>query len=159
MRLSGSFDFSAIARKTPGYVGADLRSLTREAAALAVDRIMAEQGGGGEGGGPEGGYDLEGLCVTMDDFLEAVKNVQPSAKREGFATVPDVGWGDIGALGTIREEVSVSALCVFQVEKNGQREGTGGGGGNPAFSTNEPLTPFFLLSVVAFGICFLLSSP
>ena len=102
MRLEGDFDFKAVARKTPGYVGADLRSLTREAAGRAIDRIMVEQGEG-----PEGGYDLDGLSVTMADFLEAVKTVQPSAKREGFATVPDVGWGDIGALGSIREEVRV----------------------------------------------------
>ncbi len=44
---------------------------------------------------------LEPLFVTMDDFLAAVPNVQPSSKREGFATVPDVpfgrGNGDHGA--------------------------------------------------------------
>ena len=29
----------------------------------------------------------------MKDFLIASKSVQPSAKREGFAVVPDVTWG------------------------------------------------------------------
>ena len=31
--------------------------------------------------------------VEMRDFLTAAKSVQPSAKREGFAVVPDVTWG------------------------------------------------------------------
>lgn len=37
-------------------------------------------------------------------------SVQPSAKREGFATVPDVTWGDVGALQDIREELSMAIL-------------------------------------------------
>jgi len=36
------------------------------------------------------------LFGTRQDFEEAIKKVQPSAKREGFATVPDVSWSDIG---------------------------------------------------------------
>lgn len=41
LRLEGSFDFKAIAKKTPGFVGADLSALMKEAAALAVKRIFA----------------------------------------------------------------------------------------------------------------------
>lgn len=36
--------------------------------------------------------------------------VQPSAKREGFATVPGVSWSDVGALASVREELSLSIL-------------------------------------------------
>jgi ribosome biogenesis ATPase len=43
--------------------------------------------------------------VTMSDFIQASKTVQPSAKREGFAVVPDVTWNDVGALTEIREEL------------------------------------------------------
>ena len=42
--------------------------------------------------------------------MKAVKTVQPSSKREGFATVPDVSWSDIGALSSIREELTMSIL-------------------------------------------------
>jgi len=38
------------------------------------------------------------LEVTMDDFLEALKEVEPSAIREVFTEVPDVGWDDVGGL-------------------------------------------------------------
>lgn len=43
-------------------------------------------------------------------FQRALKHVQPSAKREGFATVPDVTWDDIGALHKIREELQMAIL-------------------------------------------------
>ena len=36
--------------------------------------------------------------------------VQPSAKREGFATVPDVSWDDVGSLGDVRDELNLS-IC------------------------------------------------
>jgi predicted AAA+ superfamily ATPase len=35
-----------------------------------------------------------------------VTRVQPSAIREGFATVPGVTWDDVGALDEVREELS-----------------------------------------------------
>lgn len=55
--------------------------------------------------------DLRDLCLTMADFQEAVKLVQPSAKREGFITVPDVTWSDIGSLQNIREELQLAVLA------------------------------------------------
>ena len=41
MRLEGTFDFAAVAAKTPGYVGADLAALTKEAGAHAITRVFA----------------------------------------------------------------------------------------------------------------------
>ena len=38
LRLEADFSFSLLARLTPGFVGADLMSLTREAALIAVNR-------------------------------------------------------------------------------------------------------------------------
>lgn len=51
---------------------------------------------------------LEPLSITLDDFLTAIPKVQPSSKREGFATVPDVTWADIGALSDVRLEMQMS---------------------------------------------------
>ena len=53
---------------------------------------------------------MDPLYVTMNDFLEAIPLVQPSSKREGFATVPDVSWDDIGALQSVRDELTLSVL-------------------------------------------------
>jgi ribosome biogenesis ATPase len=136
MKLSGDFDYKVLARKTPGYVGADVRSLTKEAAVLAINRIfkdvLMEQNsqdlmaieGSDNSGNADSKYtrnisaaispltmeQMEPLMITMNDFLAAIPLVQPSSKREGFATVPDVSWDDIGALGTIREELTLSVL-------------------------------------------------
>jgi SpoVK/Ycf46/Vps4 family AAA+-type ATPase len=41
---------------------------------------------------------LQPLYVISEDFDGALQIVQPSSKREGFATTPDVTWADIGAL-------------------------------------------------------------
>ena len=41
MRLEGTFDFEAVAAKTPGYVGADLSALTKEAGATAITRVFS----------------------------------------------------------------------------------------------------------------------
>ncbi len=54
--------------------------------------------------------ELSTLYITMDDFLLAVNKVQPSARREGFATTPDVTWSDVGALAEVREELTLSVL-------------------------------------------------
>ncbi|KAJ3660400.1 hypothetical protein Zmor_004850 [Zophobas morio] len=55
--------------------------------------------------------ELASLCITMDDFKQALKCVQPSAKREGFATVPDVSWDDVGSLTAVREELQMAILA------------------------------------------------
>eukprot|EP01087_Luapelamoeba_hula_P013583 TRINITY_DN3879_c0_g1_i2.p1 TRINITY_DN3879_c0_g1~~TRINITY_DN3879_c0_g1_i2.p1 ORF type:complete len:1163 (+),score=263.08 TRINITY_DN3879_c0_g1_i2:75-3563(+) len=53
---------------------------------------------------------LAPFFITMQDFVESIKKVQPSAKREGFATVPDVLWEDVGALKKLREDLNIAVL-------------------------------------------------
>jgi len=48
---------------------------------------------------------LDPLYITFPDFLVALKEIQPSTKREGFATVPDVTWADVGALESIKSKL------------------------------------------------------
>ena len=125
------FDFKLLARRTPGFVGADIRSLTKEAAVIAINRIFRDvlsddtmhDGATTESGDveapvhsitsnliPLSAEKLDPLYVTMDDFLAAVPLVQPSSQREGFASIPDVSWDNIGALQSIREELTISVL-------------------------------------------------
>ncbi|KAL3902213.1 MAG: hypothetical protein SGARI_005948, partial [Bacillariaceae sp.] len=122
MKLDGDFDFKVLARRTPGYVGADVRSLTKEAAVIAINRIFkdvlkdqklpsdAVDDSGLNPVSPLTTEEMAPLNITMNDFLTAIPLVQPSSKREGFATVPDVSWDDIGALGSVREELTLSVL-------------------------------------------------
>jgi len=53
---------------------------------------------------------LSPLHITPEDFQLALSEIQPSSKREGFATVPDVTWADIGALEEVREELSMAVV-------------------------------------------------
>ncbi|KAI8101215.1 hypothetical protein M9435_001323 [Picochlorum sp. BPE23] len=109
LRLSGDFSFSEVAKRTPGFVGADLAALIKEAAALAVKRIFAHieksRGCISEHGESLSQEDLQNLSITLSDFEVAITKVQPSVRREGFATTPDVTWDDVGSLGDVREDL------------------------------------------------------
>lgn len=54
---------------------------------------------------PEGDF-----AITFQDFLAAVPKVQPSARREGFATIPDTTWAHIGALKDVREQLAMAIV-------------------------------------------------
>lgn len=62
---------------------------------------------------------LQKLCIEMNDFIVALSSVQPSAKREGFVTIPDVTWADIGALEDVREELTMAILVCVNVTFEG----------------------------------------
>jgi ribosome biogenesis ATPase len=53
---------------------------------------------------------LNEFSVSQDDFVKAILQLQPSAKREGFATCPDVSWDDVGGLGEERKELE-NQIC------------------------------------------------
>jgi transitional endoplasmic reticulum ATPase len=95
MPLDGGVDLPLLARRTYGFVGADLAALTREAAIEAVRRIMPRINLEEGTIPPEV---LETLSVTGSDFDEALKRVQPSAMREVMVQAPNVSWDDIGGV-------------------------------------------------------------
>lgn len=155
VRLEGGFDFASIARYTPGFVGADLLALTKEAAAVAVARIFSvlvppvapAAGVAGAPGdaaaagpavslfsllgdrGPLAPEELQGLAITMADYEAALPRVQPSAQREGFATVPDVSWDDVGSLTDVREELAFAITLPIAHPERFAALGLGGGMG------------------------------
>ena len=54
---------------------------------------------------------LAPCAITQQDFQAAVKKVQPSVRREGFATTPDVTWGDVGSLAEVCTPSPCSSCC------------------------------------------------
>ncbi len=102
MPLDGGVDIVQLARRTYGFVGADLAALTREAAIEAVRRIMPRINLE-EGTIPA--EVLETLSVHGSDFNEALKRVQPSAMREVMVQAPNVRWEDIGGVDQARERL------------------------------------------------------
>ncbi|KAI9738491.1 MAG: hypothetical protein M1818_005388 [Claussenomyces sp. TS43310] len=129
--LPQDFAYRSLAKMTPGFVGADLNDVVSVAGTEAMKRMMAvlkqrnetamdidddndvspplrilrglvKHAGEEE---PEGDF-----AITYDDFLTAIPKVQPSAKREGFATIPDTTWAHIGALHEVREQLAMAIV-------------------------------------------------
>jgi len=61
---------------------------------------------------------FEDTSITMEAFLTVLPGIQPSSKREGFATIPDTTWQDIGSLHDVREELE---MAIVQPIKNPDR--------------------------------------
>jgi transitional endoplasmic reticulum ATPase len=102
MPLAQDVNIERLSQITHGFVGADLEALSREAAMNALRKIM-----------PSIDFQLDEipyetllkLEVTMNDFSEARKEVEPSAIREVFVEVPDVNWGNVGGLGEVKQKL------------------------------------------------------
>ena len=93
-------DLAALANRTHGFVGADLHALCREAAMKALRRYLPKINLDEE----EIPQDvLEQLEVTNDDFLGALREIQPTAVREVFIEIPNVRWSDIGGLQEVKD--------------------------------------------------------
>jgi transitional endoplasmic reticulum ATPase len=102
MPLAPDVNLDDLARRTYGFVGADLAALTREAALEAVRRIMPRINLAEETIPTE---ILDALSVELRDFDNALKRVQPSAMREVMVEAPQVGWDDIGGLDEPRDRL------------------------------------------------------
>lgn len=102
MPLAGNVDMEHLAEITHGFVGADLEALCREAAMICLRQILAEIDFG-QAGIP---YEtLAKLEVRMEDFLSALREIEPSAIREVFVESPNVHWEDVGGLSSLKERL------------------------------------------------------
>ncbi|KAN0112990.1 AAA domain containing protein [Hyaloscypha variabilis] len=134
LTLPEDFGYRSLAKFTPGFVGADLNDVVSVAGTEAMKRMMAVLkqrtatamdldaapsdailppsllilrslvAHAGESS-PDGDF-----SITYQDFLTAIPKVQPSAKREGFATIPDTTWLHIGALHEVREQLEMAIV-------------------------------------------------
>jgi transitional endoplasmic reticulum ATPase len=102
MPLAGDVDLNDLARRTYGFVGADLAALCREAALEAVRRIMPRINLAEDVIPSE---ILDALSVELRDFENALKRVQPSAMREVMVEAPQVRWDDVGGLDQARDRL------------------------------------------------------
>ena len=105
MPISDDFNMEWILENTYGFVGADLAALVRESAMKALRRYLPEIDLDEEEIPPEV---LEKMEVKMDDFREAIRDVEPSALREIYVEVPKVTWGEVGGLEEVKDRLKES---------------------------------------------------
>ena len=104
MLKKSEFDLNYFSDITHGFVGADLQALTKEAAMKALRRYLPEIEKVGEDE-PIPVEVLETLKINKNDFIEALKDVQPSGLREFTIEMPNVHWSDIGSLENVKNEL------------------------------------------------------
>jgi transitional endoplasmic reticulum ATPase len=102
MPLAEDVDLKKLAEMTHGYTGADLAALCRETAMKALRRYLPQINLEEERIPPEV---LEKMEVRMEDFLNAFKEITPTALREVYIEVPTVHWDDVGGLEEVKQEL------------------------------------------------------
>jgi transitional endoplasmic reticulum ATPase len=95
-------DLRKLAEMTHGYTGADLSALGRETAMKALRRYLPQINLEEERIPPEV---LEKMEVKMDDFVNAYKEVTPTAMREVYIEVASVHWDDVGGLDDVKQHM------------------------------------------------------
>ncbi|KAI8935596.1 hypothetical protein NX059_008162 [Plenodomus lindquistii] len=142
-KMDADVDFTALAKKTAGFVGADLKDLVSKAGTWSMDqyrlalekqaaenetameideaqpaakrpsasvlsvRRLVKRVRDPEAERPEG---YENTAIGMQAFEAVLPSIVPSSKREGFATVPDTTWEDVGALKGVRQELETAIV-------------------------------------------------
>ncbi len=105
MPLAKDVDLRKLAEMTHGYTGADIAALCREAAMKALRRAIRSGLIDLNNPATINEETLAKIQVTMNDFLEAMKEIIPSALREIHVEVPKIKWGDIGGLEQVKQEL------------------------------------------------------
>ena len=102
MPLASDVDLKVLSQRTHGFTGADLAALCRETAMKALRRYLPEINLEDERVRPSV---LEKMEVRRDDFMNAFREITPTAMREVAVEVPAVRWDEVGGLEEVKEEL------------------------------------------------------
>jgi transitional endoplasmic reticulum ATPase len=105
MPLSDDVNLDDLAHETHGFVGADIESLTKEAAMKALRRYLPEIDLDEEDIPPSL---IDRMIVKREDFSGALGEVEPSAMREVLVELPKITWEDVGGLVDAQQQVEES---------------------------------------------------
>jgi ribosome biogenesis ATPase len=107
-------DFKALAKMTSGYVGSDLDAVVASAVTAPLRERRPARLGAGRNRYERlrTGKPLQPVHhrIKLAHFESAISMVQPAARREGFSTIPDTTWSDVGALSAIRSKLESSII-------------------------------------------------
>ena len=101
MPLADDVDLERLAEITHGYVGADVSALCTEAGMASLRRLL-----------PNVKFEVDQkptvqgeVIVTMEDFMTAYKEVEPTSTREFMSERPNMSLKDVGGLHKIKKNV------------------------------------------------------
>lgn len=101
MPLYKDVELRKIAEKTHGFVGADVEALAKEAAMYAIRKILPkinlEK--------PIPQEILNEIQINMEDFMNALMSIEPSALREVLIIQPTETWDDVGGLEEAKQQL------------------------------------------------------
>lgn len=121
MPLAKDVDLERLADLTHGFVGADIENLCREAAMRTLRTALPDIDFE-DGSIP---YDrLATLTVGMNDFVDALREVEPSAIREIFVEIPKVTWDDVGGLDDIKQRLTEAVIWPLKYKDLFEATGT-----------------------------------
>jgi len=120
MPLAEGVDLKKLAEMSHGYTGADLAALARETAMKALRRYLPEINLEEERIPPS---ILEKMEIRMEDFMNAYREITPTAMREVYIEVPTVHWSDIGGLEEVKEELREAVEWPLKIPEVFERMG------------------------------------
>jgi transitional endoplasmic reticulum ATPase len=121
MPLTKDVNLDELASVTHGFVGADLESLSKEAAMNVLRKYLPQMKLDGEEQIPPN--ILEKLIVKQEDFMNALRNVRPSAMREVLVETPNVNWDSVGGLSDVKQELGEAVEWPMKYPESFKRMG------------------------------------
>ncbi|TMI39334.1 CDC48 family AAA ATPase [Candidatus Bathyarchaeota archaeon] len=102
MPLTSDVNLDRLSEICHGYTGADISALCREAAMKSLRRYLPQVNLEDE---RIPSAMLEKMEVNLDDFMNAYREITPTAMREVYVEVPSVQWADVGGLTDVKQEL------------------------------------------------------
>ncbi|MCK4996874.1 CDC48 family AAA ATPase [Candidatus Pacearchaeota archaeon] len=121
MPLTKDVELDEIARKTHGFVGADVNSLCKEAAMIVLRKNLHKFNLEENEEIPQ--TLLDELKISQKDFDEALKIVRPSAMREVLVETPSTKWKDIGGVEEVKRDLKEAVEWPLKFPKSFTRMG------------------------------------
>jgi transitional endoplasmic reticulum ATPase len=120
MPLAEGVDLKKLSDMTHGYTGADVSALGRETAMKSLRRYLPQINLEEERIPPSV---LEKMEVTMEDFINAYKEITPTAMREVYIEIPTTHWEDIGGLDEVKQDLKEAVEWPLKTPEIFQRLG------------------------------------
>ncbi|HED06173.1 MAG TPA: AAA family ATPase [Ignavibacteria bacterium] len=121
MPLTKDVNLDELASVTHGFVGADLEALSKESAMNVLRKYLPQMKLDEEEQIPP--HILEKLIVKQSDFINALRNVRPSAMREVLVETPNVDWDSVGGLDDVKQELGEAVEWPMKYPESFKRMG------------------------------------